>query len=96
MSRGFSSSLFARFSLAGFRFHADARVILQGLMGQSLGGHFKPIACLRHVEPLGQDRMRLQAGVFADELGMKLPGRAYQEAVPGFFAGSQYEHKPSE
>ena len=64
-------------------------------MGQTLSGFFKPIAGLRHVEPLGQDRMRLQAGVFADELGMKLVRRAYKKAVPRFFAGGQDENQPS-
>jgi hypothetical protein len=41
--------------------------------------------------------MGLQAGVFANEHGMKLARRAYQKAIPGFFfVGSQYQDQSSE
>ena len=87
------SSLFARFGLAGFRPYADPRVILQSLLGQSLGGFFKGVARLRHIEPFGQDFMGLQAGVFAEELGMKFAGRTHQQTVPRFWASGQYENQ---
>ena len=40
--------------------------------------------------------MGLQAGVFANECGMKLAGRAYQKAIPRVLFGSQYQDEPSE
>jgi len=41
--------------------------------------------------------MVLQAGVFANEHGMKLAGRTYQKAIPSFFfVGTQYQDKFSD